>query len=286
MKIVRVLRDAAPFVDLLPGDVREQVARGCRLATELGDAPLGEFADPGRRAALATSLAAAVVDRFASTPFGSLLPALRVLDEPVSLLGVDGRLRAILRREQGFERWDLLAARSVDDLLEIRNVGEAAARSVVAIGIDRAVVAALPAALRPRRTLSGDLGELSEVLDGRGWLVLSARQVSLDDRVGPSQLARLLGVSRTRLRQIETRAACELRQAFEDPHFVDVASAARRLRELLGEGPIPVGDARAAVHAAISHGTGRLDEAEFELLLWCAGPYDLVEDALVVRGSS
>lgn len=183
-------------------------------------------------------------------------------------------------------RWDVLAERTVTDLLCIRNMGEHTVRSLVAASIDRAVVAMLPAALLPQRTLSSGLDELPEVLDGRGWLVLSARQVSLDERASRAELARLLGFSYAWLRQVERLAEQRLREALDDPHFGEVASTAGRLRERLGEGPVPIGEARTAVDALTADSADRLDAHEFELLVWCAGSYDPVDDVLVLRGLS
>jgi hypothetical protein len=75
----------------------------------------------------------------------------------------------------------------------------------------------------------------------------------------------------------------ELREALDDPHFVEVAAAAARFREALGDGPVPIRDARDAFGRANGHLAGRLGEQDFELLLWCAGPYELVDDTLVLR---
>jgi hypothetical protein len=197
---VKVLRHAAPFVDRLPRQPRERIVRDLGLPDELGATPVGEFVAGERRASLAARLAAVVVDGFPSTPLGSLLPALRTLEERrISMLSFDGRVRAILRRESHLQAWDALAERTVADLLEIRNVGPAAACAIVAACVDRAVAVTLPALPRTDRSLPRGLAELPAVLDDRGWLVLAARQVSRRDRATTAALARRFGVSPSRL---------------------------------------------------------------------------------------
>lgn len=281
---VAVLRQAAPFVDRLPRQLHERIVGGLGLPDELGATPVGEFVASERRARLATRLAAVVVDEFPSTPLGSLLPPLRTLEERrISMLSLDGRVRAILRRERHLQSWEELAEQAVAGLREIRNLGPAAARAIVAACVDRAVTATLPAFPRTDCSLARGLDELRAVLDDRTWLVLAARQVSHRDRATAAALARLLGISRNRVRQLEKQAELELREALGDPHFIEVAAAVWRIRETLGNGPVSVSDARDAAGTANGEPAARLGEEHLQLLLWCAGPYDLVDDTLVLR---
>lgn len=121
------------------------------------------------------------------------------------------------------------------------------------------------------------------MLDDRSWRVLAARQVSLGDRVTAAEPARMFGISPSRLRQAEKQAAQELRDALDDPRFIEVAATAERSREVLGDRPVPIRDARHVVDTVTADGAGRLGQEDFELLLWCAGPYDLVDDTLALR---
>lgn len=135
-------------------------------------------------------------------------------------------------------------------------------------------------------SLSALLGELPDLLDDRSWLVLCLRQVSLVEHCSGAEVARRLALSSPRIQQLERLAAGRLRDALGALRFRPVVDAAERLRARLGDGPVPVGEATAAVGAVTPPAEPPLDERGSELLLWCAGPYRTAAGGLVVVGRS